>query len=121
MALRILVAQNRVDVPGFGVLPAAGVYATVERPGQIRPGAEVAVATGPTSHPFASPRTPQAGCEEAERVRSQRGNGEDLPVAKYIVNERGVEHARELIDASASSCPAGGATSSPTPKPRTRS
>lgn len=44
MALRILVAQNRVDVPGFGVLPAAGVYATVERPGQIRPGAEVAVA-----------------------------------------------------------------------------
>jgi hypothetical protein len=35
-------AQNRVEVPGFGVLPAAGVYAAVERSGPVgvgvRPG-----------------------------------------------------------------------------------
>ena len=40
-ALRVLLAENRVDVPGFGVLPAAGVYATVERPGRIAVGAAV--------------------------------------------------------------------------------
>lgn len=37
-ALRTLMAQNRIDVPGFGVLPAAGVYATVTRAGPIRAG-----------------------------------------------------------------------------------
>lgn len=40
-ALRVLLAENRVDVPGFGVLPAAGVYATVERTGTIAAGATV--------------------------------------------------------------------------------
>jgi len=40
-ALRVLIRENRIDVPGFGVLPAAGVYATVERPGTLREGAEV--------------------------------------------------------------------------------
>jgi uncharacterized protein YcbX len=42
-ALRILMAQNRVDVPGFGVLPSAGVYAVVERSGRIWAGAEVSI------------------------------------------------------------------------------
>jgi uncharacterized protein len=41
MALRTLMAQNRIDVPGFGVLPAAGVYATIEQAGPVRPGADV--------------------------------------------------------------------------------
>jgi uncharacterized protein len=43
-ALRTLMAQNRVDVPGFGVLPSAGVYAVVERPGRIWAGADVRIA-----------------------------------------------------------------------------
>jgi uncharacterized protein len=42
-ALRVLMAENRIDVPGFGVLPAAGVYATVERAGSIAVGATVTV------------------------------------------------------------------------------
>jgi uncharacterized protein YcbX len=37
-ALRTLMAQNRVEVPGFGVLPAAGVYGTVEQAGVLRSG-----------------------------------------------------------------------------------
>lgn len=36
--LRVLMAENRIDVPGFGVLPAAGVYATIERAGTITVG-----------------------------------------------------------------------------------
>ncbi len=40
-ALQALMADNRIDVPGFGVLPAAGVYATVERAGRIERGAAV--------------------------------------------------------------------------------
>ena len=40
-ALRVLIRENRIDVPGFGVLPAAGVYATIERPGTLREGAKV--------------------------------------------------------------------------------
>jgi uncharacterized protein len=42
-ALRTLMAQNRVEVPGFGVLPAAGVYATVERAGALRSGDDVRI------------------------------------------------------------------------------
>lgn len=42
MALRLLLAQNRIDVPGLGVVPAAGVYATVERAGNIAVGATAA-------------------------------------------------------------------------------
>jgi uncharacterized protein YcbX len=38
-ALRSLMARNRVEVPGFGILPAAGVYATVERAGAVGIGA----------------------------------------------------------------------------------
>jgi uncharacterized protein YcbX len=37
-ALRPLLTDNRVDVPGFGVLPCAGVYAEVVRGGTIRRG-----------------------------------------------------------------------------------
>lgn len=37
-ALRVLMAGNRIDVPGFGVLPSVGVYALVERGGQVRQG-----------------------------------------------------------------------------------
>ena len=37
-ALRYVVEHNRVDVPGFGVLPCAGLYATVVRPGTVRAG-----------------------------------------------------------------------------------
>lgn len=37
-AVRPLMTQNRVDVPGFGVLPCAGVYAEVVRGGTIRRG-----------------------------------------------------------------------------------
>jgi uncharacterized protein YcbX len=43
MALRTIVAQNRVDVPGFGMLPAVGVYATVERAGALRSGDDVRI------------------------------------------------------------------------------
>lgn len=43
MALRTLMAQNRIDVPGFGMLPAAGVYATVERAGELRSGDDVRI------------------------------------------------------------------------------
>ena len=43
-ALRSLMAQNRVEVPGFGVLPAAGVYALVERSGPVGVGATFDVA-----------------------------------------------------------------------------
>ena len=43
LALRVLMAENRIDVPGFGVLPAAGVYATVERAGSIAVGTTVTV------------------------------------------------------------------------------
>lgn len=43
-ALRHLLATNRVDVPGFGVLPCAGVYAEVVRGGTLREGDEVEVA-----------------------------------------------------------------------------
>ena len=39
--LRVLLAENRIEVPGFGVLPAAGVYATVERAGSVAVGATV--------------------------------------------------------------------------------
>lgn len=39
--LRVLPAENRIEVPGFGVLPAAGVYATVERAGSVAVGATV--------------------------------------------------------------------------------
>ena len=42
-ALRTLMAQNRIDVPGFGVLPAAGVYATVEQAGVLRSGDDVRI------------------------------------------------------------------------------
>ncbi len=37
-ALQVLMAANRIDVPGFGVLPAAGVYALVEHGGRVRSG-----------------------------------------------------------------------------------
>ncbi|GAA4779744.1 MOSC domain-containing protein [Actinomycetospora chlora] len=37
-ALRPLLTDNRVDVPGFGVLPCAGVYAEVVRGGTVRRG-----------------------------------------------------------------------------------
>jgi uncharacterized protein YcbX len=40
-ALRVLLTENRIEVPGFGVLPAAGVYATVERAGSIAVGTTV--------------------------------------------------------------------------------
>jgi uncharacterized protein len=40
-ALRPLLTGNRVEVPGFGVLPCAGAYAAVVRGGTIRLGAEV--------------------------------------------------------------------------------
>lgn len=42
-ALRILMRENRIDVAGFGVLPAAGVYAIVQRPGTLTQGADVTV------------------------------------------------------------------------------
>lgn len=37
-ALRIPMSANRIDVPGFGVLPAVGAYATVERGGSVHRG-----------------------------------------------------------------------------------
>ena len=40
-ALRPLLSGNRVDVPGFGVLPCAGVYLSVLEAGIIRTGDEV--------------------------------------------------------------------------------
>ena len=40
-ALRVPAAVNRVDVPGFGVLPCAGAYAEVEEVGTIRLGDRV--------------------------------------------------------------------------------
>lgn len=42
-ALRILMRENRIHVAGFGVLPAAGVYATVQRPGTLMKGTDVTV------------------------------------------------------------------------------
>jgi uncharacterized protein YcbX len=43
-AVRPLMTENRVDVPGFGVLPCAGVYAEVVRGGTVRRGDTVALA-----------------------------------------------------------------------------
>jgi uncharacterized protein len=43
MALRTLMAQNRIDVTGFGTLPPVGVHATVERPGELRSGDDVRI------------------------------------------------------------------------------
>jgi uncharacterized protein YcbX len=40
-AVRALMTANRVDVPGSGVLPCAGCYATVARAGAVRVGDEV--------------------------------------------------------------------------------
>jgi uncharacterized protein YcbX len=37
-AVRTLLDENRVDVPGFGVVPCAGLYAEVLDPGTIRAG-----------------------------------------------------------------------------------
>jgi uncharacterized protein YcbX len=42
-ALRPLLSGNRVDVPGFGVLPCAGVYAEVVGDGTVRRGDRVAL------------------------------------------------------------------------------
>jgi uncharacterized protein YcbX len=42
-ALRALLGENRVDVPGFGVLPCAGLYATVTAGGAIAVGDRVVV------------------------------------------------------------------------------
>lgn len=42
-ALRVLLAHNKVEVEGFGLLPVAGVYATVERGGTVERGAAVAL------------------------------------------------------------------------------
>jgi uncharacterized protein len=42
-AVRTVLAENRVDVPGFGVLPCAGVYAEVLRGGPVRVGDAVAL------------------------------------------------------------------------------
>jgi uncharacterized protein YcbX len=42
-ALRALLGENRVDVPGFGVLPCAGLYATVTTGGAISVGDRVVV------------------------------------------------------------------------------
>lgn len=43
-ALRPLLRDHRVDVPGFGVLPCAGVYAEVVRGGTVRRGDTVTLA-----------------------------------------------------------------------------
>jgi uncharacterized protein YcbX len=37
-AVRTLLTDNRIDVPGFGVLPCAGIYAEVLQTGTIHPG-----------------------------------------------------------------------------------
>jgi uncharacterized protein len=42
-AVRTPMAANRVDVPGFGVLPCAGCYAEVVQPGTVHAGDPVAV------------------------------------------------------------------------------
>lgn len=42
-AVLALLAGHRVDVPAFGVLPCAGLYAEVVAPGRIRAGDEVVV------------------------------------------------------------------------------
>jgi hypothetical protein len=42
-AVRALMAANRVDVPGFGVLPCAGAYARVRQSGKIETGSSVHV------------------------------------------------------------------------------
>ncbi len=42
-AVRVPLAENRVDVPGFGVLPCAGLYAEVLECGTIRDGDPVTV------------------------------------------------------------------------------
>jgi uncharacterized protein len=42
-ALRALMVENRVDVPGFGVLPCAGLYATVAAGGIVRVGDRVVI------------------------------------------------------------------------------
>jgi uncharacterized protein YcbX len=42
-ALRVPADRNRVEVPGFGVLPCAGLYADVLEPGAVRTGDEVEV------------------------------------------------------------------------------
>lgn len=42
-AVRAVLAGNRVDVPGFGVLPCAGLYAEVLAGGTVRAGAAVAL------------------------------------------------------------------------------
>lgn len=42
-ALRVPADRNRVEVPGFGVLPCAGLYATVLEPGTIREGDEIEI------------------------------------------------------------------------------
>jgi hypothetical protein len=41
--VRTVLAENRVDVPGFGVLPCAGVYAEVLDVGPVRIGDAVAL------------------------------------------------------------------------------
>jgi uncharacterized protein YcbX len=43
--LRTIAARNMVDIPGFGVQPCAGVYATVTSGGAIRAGDRVIVST----------------------------------------------------------------------------
>jgi MOSC domain-containing protein len=42
-AVRTVLAENRVEVPGFGVLPCAGVYAEVLEGGPVRVGDAVAL------------------------------------------------------------------------------
>lgn len=42
-AVRALLEHNRVEVPGFGVLPCAGAYAEVRSPGTMRTGDAVTV------------------------------------------------------------------------------
>jgi uncharacterized protein YcbX len=42
-AVRTLMTENRVEVPGFGMLPCAGCYAEVVRPGTVRVGDRVTV------------------------------------------------------------------------------
>ncbi|MGH7152512.1 MAG: hypothetical protein ACREF3_01185, partial [Acetobacteraceae bacterium] len=42
-ALRVLAERNRVDIPGFGDQPCAGVYVSVLQEGTIRKGDRVVV------------------------------------------------------------------------------